>query len=88
MAGGRRKAHRQIARYEAFIAAPMSALDSSAYSDKRALVLAVIDLLAKRYNFGEIYFAGAAISRPEAFSGGQKLSAAIWLLCRGPGCSF
>jgi hypothetical protein len=58
----------QPSNYELFIAAPMSSLDPSDYADTRAEVLSVIDRLAK-HDFGGVYFAGAKISHPEAFTG-------------------
>jgi hypothetical protein len=59
----------QSVSHDVFIAAPMSALDPSEYAGKRAEVLSVIDRLTNEHGFGNVYFAGAAISRPEAFTG-------------------
>lgn len=56
--------------YDLFIAAPMSALDTAGYAEGRAEVLALMDRLSAVHGFKRIYFAGAAISGPEAFTAG------------------
>ena len=59
----------QSVSYEVFVAAPMSALDPSEYAGKRAEVLSIIDRLSNEHGFVSVYFAGASIRRPEAFTG-------------------
>jgi hypothetical protein len=55
--------------YDTFIAAPMSSLDDVAYGLAREGVLAIMDKLSGAHGFGSIYFAGAKISGPKAFTG-------------------
>ena len=55
--------------YDLFIAAPMSALSGEAYAAGRGDIVRIMERLSAVHDFGPIYFAGAAISGPEAFSG-------------------
>jgi hypothetical protein len=56
-------------KFDLFIAAPMSALAGVDYAAGRDGVLAIMASLSTGHRFGPIYFAGQAISGPEAFTG-------------------
>lgn len=55
--------------YDAFVAAPMSALPGESYAAGRADVLHILERLSAAHGFGPVYFAGTGITGPEGFTG-------------------